>query len=65
MFHLAFNRSANRTCACASTTVDALIFVDHVCTVASSDSFCRTFVKTSSTANACIIDFISHCKYLL
>ena len=45
---LAFNWSVNRTCACTSTTIDALFRVDCILVITSSDSFYRTFFHASA-----------------
>jgi len=62
---LCFYRSANRTCTCASATVDTAAFVDNKYAVAFSNSAGRTFIHACATADARVIDLISHCEYLL
>lgn len=57
---LRFFASSYRASASASSTVDALIFVDYVCSISLGNSFCRTFVDASAAAQACVSDFVSH-----
>lgn len=57
---LRFFASSYRASASASSTVDALIFVDYVCSISLGNSFCRAFVDASATAQACVRNFISH-----
>ena len=57
---LLFFACSYRTSAGAGSTVDALIFVDHVYSISLGNSFCRTFIDAGAAAQACVSNFISH-----
>ena len=52
--------SFHRANACAGTAIDASTLVDNVFSVAFGDSPYRALTGASSTADALIIDYISH-----
>ena len=52
--------SANRAAACASATIDALILVDNVLSVAFADSFYRAVSCACTTSDASITNYICH-----
>ena len=52
--------SFHRADACAGTAIDAGTLVDNVLSIAFGDSPYRALTGASSTADALIIDYISH-----
>lgn len=57
--------SANGTCTCARTAVDALGLVDNVLAVALRNAAYGTLVRTCATGDAIIINLISHLRSVL
>ena len=55
-------RSANRTCACASTAIQTCRSVDSALAVSLRNSTYGTLSHASAAADAIVIDLISHSK---
>ena len=54
------NRCANRTSACASAALNALVGVDYVFAVALGDTTYGALALASTTSEAIIVNFVSH-----
>ena len=55
-------RSANRTCACASTAIQTCRSVDNALAVSLRNSTYGALSHASAAADAIVIDLISHSK---
>lgn len=56
--------SSNRTYTCASTAFYASVCVDYVLSITFADAATGAFCLASTTADAIIINNISHCLHL-